>query len=68
MNPSQVLSPIQALSILEAALNTAIGSGVYKNMQEVNAVLQSFSIVSEPIKKIHDVQTNFKKPEDDPAG
>lgn len=68
MNTNQVLSPIQALSILEAALNTAIGSGVYKNMQEVNAVLQSFSIISETLKISHDVQTNFKKPEDNSAG
>lgn len=57
------MNPEQALQILEASLNAAVASGVFKNLQETNAVLSALSVVSETLKNKNNVQENFKKPE-----
>lgn len=56
------MNPEQALQILEASLNAAVSSGVFKNLQETNAVLSALSVVSETLKNKNNVQENFKKP------
>lgn len=53
----------QALQVLESALNAAIANGTYKNIHEVNAVLQAFSILNETPKNENYVQKTIEKSE-----
>lgn len=52
----------QALQVLEGALSAAIASGTFKNIHEVNAVIQAFAVLSETINKKDHVQEVVKKP------
>lgn len=56
------MNQIQALRVIEGALSAAIANGTFKNIHEVDAVLQSFAVLSQTIQKNDDVQENFKKP------
>lgn len=53
---NETMNPAQALQVIEGALNAAIANGTYKNIHEVNAVLQAFAVLSQTIQKKQDVQ------------